>query len=104
MIKYAVKYLKNTFVPLRGVPEGLSIENSNSCDAELDGKLVLVRTEKGEEVLKAFLVCPKVAERFENSNKTPEAFDFIRVMTQEDMMIYEEIKKKRLLHFLNVKS
>ena len=26
--------------------------------------------------------------------KTPEAFEFIRVMTQEDMMIYEEIKKE----------
>ena len=46
MIKYAVKYLKNVFVPLTKVPEGL----------DLDNKLVLARTEKGEEVLKAFLV------------------------------------------------
>ena len=48
MIKYAVKYLKNTFVPLRGVPEDLNIECNNCSDSEMDGKLVLVRTEKGE--------------------------------------------------------
>ena len=40
MIKYAVKYLKNTFVPLKGIKEGTEIENE---------ALVLVRTEKGED-------------------------------------------------------
>ena len=57
MIKYAVKYLKNTFVPLKNVPEDVEIENCNCSDSEMDGKLILVRTEKGEEVLKAFRVC-----------------------------------------------
>ena len=46
MIKYAVKYLKNTFVPLKGVNI-----NEEDCNSDLDNKLVLVRTEKGEEVL-----------------------------------------------------
>ena len=46
MFKYAVKYLKNTFYPLN-VPETIHIE---------DGQMVLVRTEKGEEALKAFIV------------------------------------------------
>ena len=70
MIKYAVKYLKNTFVPLKNVPEDLIQENSGCCsNSEMDGKLVLVRTDKGEEVLKAFRVCSKVAEKFEEGLK-----------------------------------
>ena len=104
MIKYAVKYLKNTFVPLKNVPDDVNIENSNCCDSEMDGKLVLVRTDKGEEVLKAFRVCSKVAEQFEKSSKVPEAFEFIRVMTQEDMMIYEEIKKEEVTSFFKCKE
>ncbi len=98
MIKYAVKYLKNTFVPIKGTPE------EDGCDSILDGKLVLVRTEKGEEVLKAFLVNKDVAKCFECCGKTPEAFEFIRVMTQEDMMIYEEIKKEEVTSFFKCKE
>ena len=94
MIKYAVSYLKNVFVPLKGV----------SDDLDIDSKLVLVRTEKGEEVLKAFLVNKEIAKRFEDSDKTPEAFEFIRVMTQEDMMIYEEIKKEEVTSFFKCKE
>ena len=101
MIKYAVKYLKNVIVPLKGVNIE---ENENNCSSALDDKLVLVRTEKGEEVLKAFRVCPKVAERFEKSEKTPEAFEFIRVMTQEDMMIYEELKKEEVTSYFKCKE
>ncbi|MBQ7764569.1 stage 0 sporulation protein [bacterium] len=104
MIKYAVKYLKNTFVPLKGVGEKEGEEIKTPCDSDLDGKLVLVRTEKGEEVLKAFRVCSKVAELFEKSEKTPEAFEFIRIMTQEDMMIYEEIKKEEVTSFFKCKE
>lgn len=94
MIKYAVKYLKNVFVPLTKIPDNLDI----------DGKLILARTEKGEEVLKAFLVNQDVASRFEDSKKTPTAFDFIRIMTQEDMMIYEEIKKEEVTSFFKCKD
>ena len=104
MIKYAVKYLKNVFVPLRGVPEEANIEGAGCCSSELDGKLVLVRTDKGEEVLKAFRVCSKIAQQFEKSPKTPEAFEFIRVMTQEDMMIYEELKKEEVTSFFKCKE
>ena len=46
MIKYAVKYIKNTFVPLK-CPDNVNLD---------DGALILARTEKGEEALKAFLV------------------------------------------------
>ena len=69
MIRYAVKYLKNTFVPLNGANE---LDN-------LDGKLILARTDKGEEVLKAFLVNTEIGKLFEESKKTPEAFEFLRV-------------------------
>ena len=94
MIKYAVKYLKNTIVPL-DVPEDVNIEN---------GALILARTEKGEEVLKAFLVNKEVAELFEKSDKTPEHYHFLRVMTQEDMMILEELKKEEVTSFFKCKE
>lgn len=93
-MQYAVKYLKNVIVPLKKVPE----------DADINDSLVLVRTEKGEEVLKAFLVCPNVGKRFDESTKTPEAFEFIRKMTQEDMMIYEEIRKEEVEAFFKCKE
>ena len=48
MIKYAVKYLKNTFHPI-------VLSGNGDINQDLDNKLVLVRTEKGEEVMKAFL-------------------------------------------------
>ena len=83
MIKYAVKYIKNTFVPLK-CPDNVNLD---------DGVLILARTEKGEEALKAFLVNKDVAKHFEASNKTPAPFEFIRIMTQEDMMVLEELKK-----------
>lgn len=98
MIKYAVKYLKNVFIPL-SFKDNVDLDN-----LDINNKLVLVRTEKGEEVLKAFLVCPKVAEQFEKTKKAHEAFEFIRVMTQEDMMIYEEIKKEEVTSFFKCKE
>ena len=106
MIKYAVKYLKNVMVPLKGIDENadLGFDNQNCCGSEIDGRLVLVRTDKGEEVLKAFRVCSKVAEKFENSENVPEAFEFLRVLTQEDMMIYEEIKKEEVTSFFKCKE
>ena len=103
MIKYAVKYLKNTFHPL-----GLNIKDGKIVDGDIkediDGKLILVRTEKGEEVMKAFLVNKEISALFEKSDKTLEPFEFIRVMTQEDMMIYEEIKKEEVTSFFKCKE
>jgi len=97
MIKYAVNYLKNTFHPL--VKNG-----SGDIHDELDNKLVLVRTEKGEEVMKAFLVNQQVANLFEKSEKKPEPFEYLRIMTQEDMMIYEELKKEEVTSFFKCKE
>ena len=94
MIKYAVHYLKNVFVPLK-CPENVNLD---------DGQQVLVRTEKGEEVLKAFLVNKEVAGCFERCPKTPEAFEFIRILSQEDLMILEEIKKDEVTSFFKCKE
>jgi len=94
MIKYAVKYLKNTFVPLK-CPENTEIK---------DGELILARTEKGEEVLKAFLVNDEVAKLFEKSQKTPAPFEFIRIMSQEDMMVFDDIKKEEVTSFFKCKD
>lgn len=96
MIKYAVKYLKNSFHPLKGN----DIENLEN----IDGKLVLVRTEKGEEVLKAFLVNKEVAKLFEKSAKTPVPLEFIRVMSHEDLMIWDELKKEEVTSFFKCKE
>ena len=94
MIKYGVKYLKNTFVPLN-CPDNVNLD---------DGQLIIARTEKGEEVLKAFLLCKCVAKRFEDSDKTPAPFEFVRIMTQEDMMVYEELKKEEVTSFFKCKE
>jgi len=81
MIKYAVRFLKNVFAPLN-VPESAKVEH---------GQMVLVRTEKGEEVYKVFEVNSAVAKQWEK--KKPEAVNLIRVMGKKDLEIYEEQKK-----------
>ena len=57
MIKYAVNLIKNTFHPLQ-IADSVQVEQ---------GQLVLVRTEKGEEVAKVFVVNPMIAKAWENS-------------------------------------
>ena len=94
MFKYAVHYLKNTFVPLN-CPDNVNLD----C-----GTMVIARTEKGEEALKAFLVTKEVAELFEKSEKTPAPFEFIRVMTNEDLMVLEELKKEEVTSFFKCKE
>ena len=94
MIKWAVNYLKNTFHPLN-VPENVELEN---------GQPVIVKTDKGEEVLKVFRVNECVAKKFEDAKKEIEYFDFVRVMSHEDLMIYEEIKKEEVTAFFKCKE
>lgn len=94
MFKFAALYLKNTLYPL-SVPESVNLE---------DGQMVLVRTEKGEEALKAFAVCPKVAKVWEESNKMPEPLQVIRVMSQRDLQILEEIKKDEVTSFFKCQA
>lgn len=94
MYKYAVLYLKNTFYPLH-VPEALHIA---------DGQMVLVRTDKGEEALKAFLVNSEIAKKWEEAKSKPQALPVIRVLTQRDLQAVEDIKKEETESFFKCQA
>lgn len=93
-MKYAVKYLKNTFYPL-DVPDTIHIE---------DGQMVLVRTEKGEEALKAFVVNSQISKLWEKSNNKPKPFPVIRTLSQRDLQTLEEIKKEEVQSFFKCQA
>ncbi|MBO6271353.1 hypothetical protein J6O48_01085 [bacterium] len=93
-IKYAVYYLKNSFNPLN-VPEHVKLEH---------GQMILARTEKGEEALKVVLVNQEISEIWEKAENKPQAFDFIRVMSQHDLEILENIKKEEVTSFFKCKE
>ena len=93
-MKFAVKYLKNTFYPLE-VPETIKLE---------DGQMVLVRTEKGEEALKAFLVNSKVAEIWENSPEKPAPLQVIRTLSQRDLQTLDDIKREEVQSFFKCQA
>ncbi len=93
-MKFAVKYLKNTFYPLE-VPDTIKLE---------DGQMVLVRTEKGEEALKAFLVNSKVAEIWNKSTNKPEPLQVIRTLSQRDLQTLDEIKKEEVQSFFKCQA
>ena len=94
MFKFATLYLKNTFYPLK-VPDSINLT---------DGQLVLVRTEKGEEALKAVAVNPEIAKLWTKSKKMPEPLPVIRPMSQRDIQTLEDIKKEEVTSFLKCKS
>ena len=93
-MKFAVKYLKNTFYPLE-VPDTIKLE---------DGQMVLVRTEKGEEALKAFLVNSKVSEIWNKSTNKPEPLQVIRTLSQRDLQTLDEIKKEEVQSFFKCQA
>lgn len=93
-MKFAVKYLKNTFYPLE-VPESIKLE---------DGQMVLVRTEKGEEALKAFLVNSKVSKLWEESKNKPEPLHVIRTLSQRDLQALDDIKKEEVSSFFKCQA
>ena len=78
---FAVKLLKNKQYPL-DIPEGAIVKH---------GDMVLVLTEKGEEVAQAYKVPPQVQSIL--VRKKIPAIPFIRVMTNEDLVSYEELKQ-----------
>lgn len=87
-MKYAVRLIKNTFHPLQ-VPDSLTIEHD---------QMVLVRTEKGEEVFKVIAVNSEIAMQWEKFK--PEALHVIRTLSQKDLQTLEEIKKEEVESFL----
>ncbi|MCD7878866.1 MAG: stage 0 sporulation protein [Candidatus Gastranaerophilales bacterium] len=76
---FAVKLLKNKQYPLE-IQEGIQLKN---------GDMVIVLTDKGEEAAKSYLVPPAVEEILKKK-KIP-SIPLIRVMTEEDMLVYQEI-------------
>lgn len=93
-MKFAVRYLKNTFYPLN-VPDSMKLE---------DGQMVIVRTEKGEEALKAFIVNSQVEKIWEHSKNKPEQLPVIRTMTQRDLQTLEEIKKEEVTAYFKCQA
>ena len=62
MIRYAVNYIKNMFVPV-DVPENTVLA---------DGQYILVRTEKGEEALKVRIVNSEISKLWDKAETKPE--------------------------------
>lgn len=93
-MKFAVNYIKNTFYPLN-VPDTIKLE---------DGQMVLVRTDKGEEALKAILVNSKIAELWEKSKNKPEPMTVIRTLTQRDMQAIDDIKQEEVTAFFKCQA
>lgn len=94
MYKYAVKYLKNTFHPLI-VPDTLKIEA---------GQMVLVRTDKGEEALKVFLVNSEVSKFWEESKNKAVPFQVVRILSQRDLQTLDDIKKEEVQAFFKCQA
>lgn len=85
-MKFAVRYLKNTYYPLN-VPESIELE---------DGQMVVVRTEKGEEALKVFLVNSEIEKLWQNAKYKPEPFPVLRTLSPRDLQTLDEIKKEEV--------
>ena len=91
---YAVRYLKNTYYPVI-IPDNITVE---------DGQVILVRTEKGEEALKVFTVNSQIAEIWNRSNIKPDPLPFVRVMSQRDLQILDDIKKEEVESFFKCQA
>jgi len=93
-MKYAVRYLKNTFYPLN-VPDDMELQ---------DGQMVIVRTEKGEEALKVFRVNSQIEEIWKNATTKPEPLPLIKIMTQRDLQTLDDIKKEEVEAFFKCQA
>ncbi len=93
-MKFAVRYLKNTYYPLN-VPENVKLE---------DGQMVIVRTEKGEEALKVFLVNSQIEKLWEKAKQKPDPLPLVRVMSQRDIQVLDDIKKEEVEAFFKCQA
>ena len=86
MTKFAVRYLKNSYYPLN-IPDNVNVK----C-----GDMLLCRTEKGEEALKAICLNDEIVALWDKSKLKPEPFTVIRVLTEKDNEILVQIKEEEL--------
>ncbi len=77
---FAVNLIKNKQCPL-DIPENINVKH---------GDMVIILTEKGEEVAQAYKVPPQVESIF--IRKKVPSVPLLRVMTEEDKKSYEELK------------
>lgn len=80
-MNFAVRIIKNQFFPIK-VGDNVKLRH---------GQMILVRTEKGEEAHKVFLVNPQIQAQWDKFK--PEPLPFVRVMNEKDLAELEEIKK-----------
>lgn len=80
-MKFAVRTIKNQFHPLK-VDDNANIPH---------GALAIVRTDKGEEVFKVFIVNEQIRKLWEKHQ--PEALSIVRLMDDKDKKTYEEQKE-----------
>ena len=80
-MKFAVRIIKNTFHPLK-VPDGANLHH---------GQLILVRTEKGEEAFKVFIVNSEIMAQWQKYK--PEALSVVRTLNEHDKATLEEQKE-----------
>ncbi len=86
-MKFAVRTIKNQFHPLK-VDDSANIKQ---------GEYVIVRTEKGEEVHKVFIVNEQIQRLWDKFQ--PEALSVVRIMTPEDFKTYDEQKELEIKAF-----
>ena len=93
-MKYAVRYLKNAYLPLK-VSENITLDA---------GQMVLVRTEKGEEVLKVEIVNSEITKLWENAKNKPEPLPVLRVLSQRDLQTLDDIKREEVSAFFKCQA
>ncbi len=86
-MKFAIRVIKNQFHPLK-VSDNANIK---------DGQYILVRTDKGEEVHRAFIVNSSIQKIWEKNQ--PEPFSVVRIMTPDDMETYKEQQELEIQAF-----
>ncbi len=80
-MKFAIRLIKNSYHPIKA-PEGVCLEN---------GQMVIVRTERGEEIHKVFLVNHEIVKKWQKNK--PEELQVIRVVNEKDLEVYKEQKE-----------
>lgn len=91
-MKFAIRVTKNQFHPLK-VSSNANINQ---------GAYVLVKTDKGEEVFKAFKVNSEIQKLWEKYK--PEPYSIVRIMNDDDIKTYEEQKELEIKAFYKCRN
>jgi len=91
-MKYAVRLIKNAFHPLK-LQDDIRLK---------DGQLIVVKTERGEEVHKVEIVNECVARAWQKNK--PEALSVVRVLSDEDIKRYKEQQELEVMALLKCRE